>query len=241
DTNLRTSDTLALRYSQQWVSRDRPGFMPGNLIGGHATLDGTNVGITETHTFGPKMVNEFRTGWNYVRDGNLLSNQDVVSELAAIPGAVVEPGYPDISMRNVTRTRAVRPLTTIPTPYYVWQNSLQYMDNLGWFKNNHALKFGVEYIHHRNDVGGGYSSSGVKFAFDAFQTVPFVGARRENNRTAIADALLGLSNQYTTYYQFDKTRMRSQGFSAFVQDDWRVTRKLSLSIGLRYEAFPQWR
>ncbi|MEI9972348.1 MAG: TonB-dependent receptor [Ignavibacteriota bacterium] len=37
---------------------------------------------------------------------------------------------------------------------------------------------------------------------------------------------------------FDKTRMRDNRFAAFMQDDWRLTPKLSLSLGLRYEYFP---
>lgn len=56
--------------------------------------------------------------------------------------------------------------------------------------------------------------------------------------TGTADGLLGLANQLTTYYVFDKTRMRDNRFAAFIQDDWRVLPKLSLSLGLRYEAFP---
>jgi hypothetical protein len=56
--------------------------------------------------------------------------------------------------------------------------------------------------------------------------------------TGTADGLLGLANQLTTYYVFDKTRMRDNRFAAFIQNDWRVLLKLSLSLGLRYEALP---
>ena len=62
--------------------------------------------------------------------------------------------------------------------------------------------------------------------------------KRPTNMTGTADGLLGLANQLTTYYVFDKTRMRDNRFAAFIQDDWRVLPKLSLSLGLRYEAFP---
>src|SRR5581483_11365122 len=134
DVNLRSNDTMTVRYTRQWYAKDRSGFIPGNWIGGRGTLNGTNVGLTETHVFSPNLVNEARAGWNYIVDGNKLLNQTTIEELKSIPGAVVVPGYPDISMRNITRTRAVRPLTTLPNPYQLWQSSYQFMDNLSWHK-----------------------------------------------------------------------------------------------------------
>ena len=98
--------------------------------------------------------NEARAGWNYIVDGNTLLNTTTISELNAIPGAIVSPGYPDISMRNLTRTRAIRALTTLPNPYQVWQSSFQYMDNVSWHKNGHAIKAGVEYTHDRERRAG---------------------------------------------------------------------------------------
>lgn len=241
DANLSQSDTLSIRFSKQWLTKDRSGYMPDSWIGGHATLNGNNLGATYTHIFSPSVVNEARGGWNYVTDGNFNSNQTVIDELHQIPGAVVQAGYPTVSMRNISSTKAVRPLTTLPTPYLVWQNSVQFMDNLSWHKGSHTFKFGAEYIHHRNDVGGGWAPGGVKFNFDAYQTVPYAGAKRESNRTGTPDGLLGLAGALTTYHYLDKNRMTDNRFSAFAQDDWRVTRKLSLSLGLRYEWFPQWR
>lgn len=240
DVSLTASDSLTLRYSKQWLTKDRSGYMPESWIGGHATLNGTNAGATYTHIFSPSVVNEARGGWNYITDGNFNSNQTVIEELKQIPGAVVQAGYPTVSMRNLSSTKAVRPLTTLPTPYLVWQNSIQLMDNLSWHKGSHAFKFGVEYIHHRNDVGGGWAPGGVKFNFDAYQTVPYAGAKRESNRTGTPDGLLGLAGALTTYHYLDKTRMTDNRLAAFAQDDWRITRKLSLSLGLRYEWFPQW-
>ena len=240
DVNLRTNDTMTARYSKQWYTKDRSGYMPGSWIGGHATLNGTNAGLTETHVFSPSLVNEARVGWNYIADGNLNSNPTVITELSQIPGGIVEPGYPTISIRNLSSTKAVRPLTTLPTPYYVWQNSLQYMDNLSWHKGKHSIKGGFDFTHNRNDVGGGWAPGGVKFNFDGYQSVATVGGSRPSNLTGTPDALLGLVNQLTTYYTFDKTRMQVNRTGLFLQDEWRPTRKLSLSLGLRYENFPNW-
>jgi hypothetical protein len=238
DVNLSAKDTMTLRYSKQYYSKDRSGWVTDNYIGGHGSLNGTNAGFTETHVFTPNLLNEVRVGWNYVHDGNAPLNNTVLDALKQIPGGLPSAGYPTVSMRNITSTKAVRPLTTLPNPYILWQNSLEYMDNVSWHKGKHALKFGIDFIHHRNDVGGSGAAGGIKFSIDGYQTVAAVGAKRPNNLTGTADGLLGLANQLTTYYVFDKTRMRDNRLSAFVQDEWRATKKLSLSLGLRYEWFP---
>jgi hypothetical protein len=240
DIIARSQDTITLRYEKQLFDKDRSGFMPDNWIGGHGTLNGTNAGITETHIFDARTVNEVRIGWNYINDGNLPLNNTIIDDLNAIPGGVISPGYPTVSMRNISSTKAVRPLTTLPTPYYVWQNSLEYMDNLSMHLGRHAVKVGVVYNYNRNDVGGSGAAGGVKFSIDGYQTVASVGGKRPNNLTGTADALLGLANALTTYYYLDKTRMRDHRFAAFVQDDWRVSRRLSLNLGLRYEYSPNW-
>jgi hypothetical protein len=44
DANLRTTDTLSVRYGRQFYSLDRSGWMPDSVMGGHGSLDGTNAG-----------------------------------------------------------------------------------------------------------------------------------------------------------------------------------------------------
>ena len=239
DYKATSKDTLTLRYSSQWVHRDRDGFMPDGLISGTGTLNGTNSGLTYTRVFSPAVVNEFRMGWNYLRYGNTPINGDTFTSDLGIPGINVKPFFPNINPQNITRTSPVRALTTIPSPFNIVQNSFQYMDNLSWHKGNHALKFGGEVSWHRNDTWAP-ALGGVEAAYNANQTTPFVGATREAIRTGTPDFLLGLSNQFTTYYDYDKARIRVQRHALFAHDDWRVTRKLSLSMGLRYEVLPYW-
>ena len=240
DINLRSTDTMTLRYSKQLSRQDRSGFMPGNWIGGRGLLNGNNVGITETHVLTPNMVNEVRAGWNYINDGNSPLNTTSIAELNSIPAAVVQIGYPTVSLDNISSTKAIRPLTTLPNPYIVWQNSLQYMDNLSWHKGKHAFKFGVDFTDQRNSVGGGAPPGGVKFSVDGYATVASVTSKRPENLTGTAEGLLGYVNTLTTYQYGDKTRLYQKAWSAFATDEWRLTQKLSLSLGLRYEYSPNW-
>ncbi|MFB3902499.1 MAG: carboxypeptidase regulatory-like domain-containing protein [Acidobacteriota bacterium] len=239
DIRLKESDTVTIRYSEQWVDREREGFMPNDVIGGHGDLDGTNAGILETHIFSPALINEFRAGWNYLRFGNLVANEEIFTDNLGIPGVNVQPSFPNINMRNLERSRPVRTIASIPSPFLLVQNSFQFMDNVSWQKDRHAIKFGGEVSWHRNDTWAP-APGGVEFNYDANITTPYVGAKREAIRTGMPDALLGLASEFTTYYTNDETRIRVRRMAGFIQDDWRTTSKLSLSLGVRYELLPYW-
>ncbi len=238
DLVLSASDTMTMRFAKQLYSLDRSGWLTDSAIGAHGSLNGTNAGWTWAHVFTPNLLNEARAGWNYVNDGNAPFSDEILPALSDIPGGVPSPGYPALSIRNISSTKAVRALRTLPNPYIVWQNSIEGMDNLSWHHGKHAVKVGFDFIHHRSDVGGGAAAGGFKFSVDGYATVNQVAAKRPANLTGTAEFLLGLASQINTYYTFDKNRLRDNRFSTFIQDDWRVTRSLSLSLGVRYEYFP---
>jgi hypothetical protein len=110
------------------------------------------------------------------------------------------------------------------------------MDNLSVHIGRHALRFGGEggrvaanRFQGRNGGGG--------ISFDGTYTTPVVGAALEPLRTGVADTLLGLARGFSTQYAFDAVRIRSNRVSWFVQDDWRFTSRLSLSMGLRWDYY----
>ncbi|HTF67779.1 MAG TPA: hypothetical protein VK638_34385 [Edaphobacter sp.] len=113
------------------------------------------------------------------------------------------------------------------------------MDNISWHKGEHAFKFGMDFTSQRNSVGG-VPPGGVKFSIDGYATVASVSSKRPSNLTGTAEALLGYVNTLTTYQYGDKTRLYQHAWSAFATDEWRITKKLSLSLGLRYEYTPNW-
>lgn len=240
DVNLTQRDVLTLRFSKQQSEKDRSGWVTGNWIGGKGLLNGYNVGLNETHVFTPNLVNEVRIGWNYINDGNSPLNTTPITELNEIPGGYFQVGFPTVSFRNIGSTKAVRPLTTLPNPYVVWQNSMQYMENLNWHKGKHALKIGGDFTRQRNSVGGGAPPGGFKFSVDGYGTVASTTASRPTNLTGTAEGLFGYVDTLTTYNYIDKTRLYQSAWSAFVADEWRITRKLNITLGLRYEYSPNW-
>ena len=110
--------------------------------------------------------------------------------------------------------------------------------NYTWIKGKHSLKFGYEYEHiwmAVNDnnplygswtYGGGYSATGTKVADDYW-----------------ADFLFGLTSSYQLANYFMAHLLQNMD-SVYAQDDWKVTPKLTLNVGVRWEygsPFSEWK
>jgi hypothetical protein len=239
DNNLSSRDILMGRISQQRGGRLRSSWMPEKLVGGIGKLDATNTGITYTRILRPAMVNETRLGYNYLRFGNEMTNHTDVLGSFKIPGYNEPPyvtGIPDIALRNFTSTTAVRPIASVPNPFLLVEHTWQFMDNVSMQKGKHALKAGAEYGRVANNRFQGRSGGG-SLSFQGYYTTRGLGQTLPTLQSGVPDALLGMAYSFSTQYAFDAIRIRSVRFSSFLQDEWRLTRRLTLSLGLRYDFY----
>jgi len=103
-------------------------------------------------------------------------------------------------------------------------------DNLTWTLGSHTLKFGVMYVRNRKDQNsrpGTPPTGAIKFDGSANSTGdPF------------ADALMGNFNTYSQASADPIGHFRFNNTEAYINDSWKVTRNLSLEIGLRYQYIP---
>ncbi|MBM3727883.1 MAG: hypothetical protein FJW40_20970 [Acidobacteria bacterium] len=243
DGAINERNSVTARISQQRGGRRRSFWMPEDRLGGKAALDATNTGLTFTHVFSPKLVNEARAGYNYLRFGNEMLNAENVMDEFRIPGwntVSFARGFPAYSVRNYTGTSIVRPIASVPTPFFLVEHSWQFMDNLSWQRGKHALKFGIEAGRIANNRFQGRNGGG-SLSYDGTYSTPRVGAAQEPLRTGMTDALLNQARGFSTNYQFDGVRIRSTRWSSFLQDDFRVNTKLTLNLGLRWEYFSPWK
>lgn len=239
DFNVSPANTLMGRYSQQRGGRIREGWLPNQVLGANGALDASNAAFTYTKILSPSMVNEVRIGYNYLRFGNEMLNNESILGQFNIPGYNILPfadGMPTLNVRNITGPTISRPIASIPTPFLLVEHAWQYMDNLSWYVGNHALKIGGEYARVANNRFQGRNGGGT-WGFTGNYTTAGVGQALETLRTGTPDLLLGLANSALTQYAFDAVRMRTQRLSFFAQDDWRITPQLTLNLGLRWEYF----
>ncbi len=108
-----------------------------------------------------------------------------------------------------------------------------YNDDFTWIRGNHSFKFGGQFqINHYNGFGRQCEAGCVGFSYT--ETGVPNGTNPNQGGNAFASFLLG----YADSGSIDTPRFIGQQFSyfsGFVQDDWRVNKKLVLNIGLRWE------
>ncbi|HTC94631.1 MAG TPA: carboxypeptidase regulatory-like domain-containing protein [Terriglobales bacterium] len=139
-------------------------------------------------------------------------------------------GIPNVSFAAPSKTT---PPTAAPTQFTGPGFSLlaptvdiSPSDNLTWTLGNHTLKFGVMFARNRKDQNSRPNSPNGVIKFDG---------SANSTGDPFADALLGNFNSYTQVSADPIGHFRYDNTEAYVNDSWKVARKLSLEVGLRYQ------
>jgi hypothetical protein len=110
-----------------------------------------------------------------------------------------------------------------------WKNAAfdkQIRDDLSWTKGEHNLKMGGQFMRYSKnqdifgDTQGNYNFNGI-----------FTG-------NAVADFLLGYANSYSELDLEDRTHTRTSTASFYVNDNWRLSTRLTVILGARWEIVP---
>lgn len=162
--------------------------------------------VSEFHAFHPDLANELRLAYNRYND-------DLAVPPTQFPGLDVFPSI-------VVRELGIRLGPNVNGPQSYIQNTYQIADNVTWIKGSHSFKFGFDgrdntsAINFISNVRGLYQYRSLdRYLLDL---VPDYQAQR-----AVGGSLPYSGNNYALY--------------GFANDDWKVTRNFSLSLGLRYE------
>jgi Carboxypeptidase regulatory-like domain len=193
--------------------------------------------VTNVRTFTPNIVNEARYG--YTRFFNsigtaLAFDTDVVGQ-ANIPGlkggAPVTWGVPFVGFNGAGGYTAIGDSTD--GPYANDNNTLQLLDKLSWTKGKHTFRFGFEYNRQNyNQVGNQFSRGSFTFQANATQDAAKTGGY------AFSEFLLGDIFASTVAVAIADAQFQRNAEAAFFDDTWKVTPKLTVSLGLRYELTP---
>jgi hypothetical protein len=254
DWTATPSDSVFGRYS--YFTRFR--FIPGNFGGipdgtstsafGRQNLSGTSIAIGWTHIFTPSLLNDFHFG--FVRNKS-LAQQDPFGLNAAnqfIPGIPNNPAFAGgVPLTQFTNFGFLGSPDFLPKQQVPQQ--FEWVDTVSWALHKHALKFGLNFYGPMRNLfqdepgtRGDLGFTGVFTSCPAFPTlVNNVQVCADNTSLPVsqtglsyADGLLGLvqSTQLTNVFFVDQRMWMIAGFA---QDDWKVTRKLTLNLGLRYD------
>lgn len=197
----------------------------GTNLPGYGRFDNQrtqSLSLNLTHVFSPRAVNEFRFGYNRLRQIRTSENggEDVGGGLG-IRGISTNPRDAAFPAFRVTGFDSIGDGTQLPQGRA--DNTFHFVDNFSFVAGKHTLKAGLDMRHFQSNNLTSITPRG-DFRFTGAVT-----------GFGLSDLLLDVPVQATRGVG-DPTRQRRQSSSDFyVQDDWKATRALTLNLGLRYE------
>lgn len=249
DHRLSTNNRFFVRYSYQKTFRDLPATLPPGDAGatfgaGQGDIKAQGLAFNDTHTFSPNLLNEFRFGWSSVKF--------FMTSIGYGQNQAAAMGIPGINLNDVTSAMTQLQFQSIRNlgangnqPLITNQNDFQIFDNVTWINGRHTFKFGGSVTFRSREILNADTIVG-QFFFNADQTSNCGGTtgtcvRNPNTGNDVASFLLGYANRKNRAL-FDAgtyTEKRPE-WSLYVQDDFRVSSKLTLNLGLRWDLYKPW-
>lgn len=222
DWLIGPNDTLNLRYiKSNFTAPNDIWNWAGQFPGFDATQYGSshNAGITYTHVFSPKLVNELRL--SYGRIGFTFDWQS---------GTYTNPLVDNGNMPTVCITKLSCWGAPSGAPQGRFHNNYQYQDSISWITGTHSFKFGFDIADIR---------VADQVPVNWFGTINYVDTKLGTTTTGTGlanyiDAMSGSGTATKTFgSRFVHAPLRSMNY--FAQDTWKLRSNFTLTYGLRYE------
>lgn len=231
DHRISDKDSIFARYAANLNTTHTVGYGLGDSdpLARNDTRKNYNFALGETHIFSPNLLNEFRA--SFVRQ--LLTflapsyNKNYPQQLG-FPSIIPQTLFPSVAISGMISTG---PTTGTFTAGNRIGTVIQFADSVSWIHGRHSFKFGVEdHVTRYNQLGQIYPSGNFSFT-GSYTNNPQAPA---GTGVAFADFLLGQVNggQLTINPAFST---KSWAGGVFVQDDYKVTPRFTLNVGVRYD------
>jgi hypothetical protein len=232
----------------QLALRNYPANSPANIAGGGLPEGATGYQAVPTqtisgalgysHLFSPTFYSEtvLSQQWQRMYVEGPPRAQTNYEEILGLPNNFGQNGFPSIG------SNLIMPYGGSQWNYGMSQILSTLDENLTKIHGKHQFSFGGRYRHERFGYLSDRSPDSVDFSNQATAVYdPTTGANygaKPNTGYADADFFLGASSNYTQRKNPPFNRTRLQEFDFYVQDNWRVSSRLTLNVGLRWEGHP---
>jgi len=230
DYNLSSKDTI----SGTFTNNDHPVLYPFgpspnppyNVTGFPVTYSDTSYfgSVAWIHTFTPALLNEFRATAQRLNHKQavpatkLPTSRDLgINIISDDPTGPSQLNF--LGSGLATGPSVQGPTTEVDNTYAVY-------DNLSWTKGSHNWKFGFYFSPYQNNTDYDFYVNG---AFYFYGQGTFVGSGVD-----LADFLMGNPDEYLQFGRAP-SNIRSHQYAGFAQDQWRASKRLTVTLGLRYE------
>ena len=231
DQNVGNKVRLFARYMEDVVPQNSPFSLWGgsNYPGVETTsinAPGRNLVINETTSINPRVVNEvqFVDAWGAINSvlTNALADSPSFTSKLTNNTAYKDPygRAPNVSIVGYTG------LGNGSAPYFERNIDRSLFDNLSMQRGNHTIRVGFISMWMQKTENA--SAGAASFSFSS----------ANNGNDPFANFLLGQADAYSQPDKDTIPHLRYTNFEAYVQDDWKATRRLTLNLGVRYSYFP---
>ncbi len=233
----------------------RPQVFPGFPPMGEVFRRNQNLGLRYTHMFSPNLVNEFTAGFNRFRFtftfGESNPNFGDLTKVPPFAQECVGNSLGNVSFQNIDSPFCNTPHTQRAV------STLQFIDNLSWVHGAHTMRTGINFRFYRHNdsrgLAGGRNVSPIVFFDQSLRQGGFLNLPTTidpNDLTTLEQSIVelagipaGLEQVFPADFGQDAypprilqvLGTRAKQFDSYVQDEWKIGRKLTLTYGLRWE------
>jgi hypothetical protein len=218
DKNIGTRHRISERFFWANTSTVDPlgGEGAGSLGSGQSTpVDNRLASMSWTYTATPNVVNEARIGFNRITQQVLAKEPATLSQIGMTRfNSSVYSGIPLFFTNDINP--AFGGISTNNDQASV-SNTYHFADTIAWTRGKHTLRGGFEYRRYQINLFNNFASRGFLF-FNTFN-----------------DLLTGNILQAFAGTGITDRGFRARDMAGYFQDDWKVTRRLTLNLGIRYD------
>ncbi|MGA2117045.1 MAG: carboxypeptidase regulatory-like domain-containing protein [Bryobacteraceae bacterium] len=215
------------------------------LFYGHYKYTDDSIAAHETHIFSPSVVNELLGAVRHSTEGGppvypAAFNQVMTRSAVGFTAGQFYPG--DNPLDIIPEVTSLAGVSDAPTLTYDFRlietgadTTFDISDSLSIVHGAHTFKVGT-YWNHRREFEGPEGTYAGAFDFSTNATNP------ENSGNPFANMILGNFNTYTEAEYHVSVQSRATDWDNYVQDTWKVSKKLTLNLGVRvvyYTPFSQ--
>jgi len=230
DYNVGANDRINSHVTFFEYERVNYGTMPFSGTQSYSKVR-PNMSGQWTHTFSPRLLNDFRYGYSYTdtyTGPDRLLSKDVTPDFG-LKNLKPEPGAFAPPQINIEGFGSIGSAAWIPQGAY--DSVHMFVEQLTWIRGRHTMKFGGDFRYLKYDDRG-YATQNGYYTF----------TNRMYTKNSMADFLIGWPQEAFAdqaggagFLHY----LRNGEYSAYAQDDVKLTRELTMNVGLRYE-YVQW-
>jgi hypothetical protein len=230
------NDRYRYRYGYGGTGYQLPGHIPNTPATGDKkqSTPGYMIRLAEDWTISPTMLNHFGFGYNRFRNQNvsnsIFAGKDWAAELGLqnVGGAT----FPQMSFGGTNFWQS--------GSYKIWghqgtgnepNGSGIVQNDFTWIRQKHSLRFGAE--HRRYYINSPFQDTPGSYTFNADQTS--LSNFQLNTGFAFASFILGAVRNSNADIHGITQGVRTRTTAFYAQDDWKVSNRLTLNLGVRWD------